>query len=139
MNVIGRIVIKLLAALFALLFVIPAILFSVLVLGMTESWQSGTVMLATSILLLIIVDLQAKSYAPNRRSKNKESHLDGDVSEWEIGRNERVPPPLSDLYDDLREQELETEIVYRTIVGIDAGTLPKIERGMGKGNNTTPY
>lgn len=52
--------------------------------------------------MLIIVDLQAKSYAPNRRSKNKESHV-------------------------------------ATIVGIDAGTHPKIGRGMGKGNNTTPY
>ncbi|WP_141501416.1 hypothetical protein [Paenibacillus luteus] len=69
MNAIGRAVIKLLAVLFTLLFIIPAILFSILVLGMTESWQSGTVMLATSILLLIIVDLQAKRYPRGQRQK----------------------------------------------------------------------
>ncbi|WP_141680208.1 hypothetical protein [Bacillus sp. FJAT-26390] len=116
MDEIGRILVKLFVALFSLLFVFPAVIFSVLVLGLTDSWKSGTVMLVSSFILFIIVRFNGSNQPSPRRIKKYEA------SSWEMSpvtlasfRNEN-PPPLSDIYRDLDLQDGEADVLYKIIV-----------------------
>ncbi|MBD2871162.1 hypothetical protein [Paenibacillus arenilitoris] len=70
---------------FTLTILFPAILFSVLVLGLTDSVQAGTVMLVSSSVLIVAVIGYELYYRPPRRS----------------GKRGSIPPTLSDLYREL--------------------------------------
>ena len=116
--------------LFTYLFIGPAIIFSVLVLGLTSSWKSGLFMLGSALLLQIIVKLYSMSIHIRRKSgRGRGRSLD----------DEAPPPPLSEIYFDIftqhREQELligemmnKESILRRTTVSplkVDASTAMK--------------
>lgn len=114
MDEIGRILVKLAVALFSLLFVFPALIFSVLVLGLTDSWKSGTVMLISSLILIIIVRINSESQPASRQTKK--------VDSWEMGPitlsafHNQNPPPLSDIYRDMQLQHGEIDVLFKMIV-----------------------
>jgi hypothetical protein len=116
MDEIGRILVKLTVALFSLLFVFPAIIFSVLVLGLTDSWKSGTVMLVSSLILILIVRINSENQPKPRRMKKYASNS------WEMGPvtlsafHNQNPPPLSDIYRDMELQHGEADVLCKLIV-----------------------
>jgi hypothetical protein len=116
MDEIGRILVKLFVALFSLLFVFPAVIFSVLVLGLTDSWKSGTVMLVSSFILVIIVRLNSVNQpSPRRMKKYKASSWEMSPAALSPFRNEN-PPPLSDIYRDLDLQDGKADVLCRMII-----------------------
>lgn len=101
MNNIKRFLLKLFIFLFTFLFIFPAIIFSVLVLGLTNSWKSGTLMLVSSLILKIVVDLSDRS-KPSSHKKTEITLSNGErrVS-FENQFNDQVPPSLSDIYREI--------------------------------------
>ncbi|WP_028610918.1 hypothetical protein [Paenibacillus harenae] len=73
------------------LFILPAILFSVLVLGLTDSSRSGTAMFVTSLILMIVVYLFDRNIRPPHRGKKNGFHP--------------IPPSLSELYQEIISKE----------------------------------
>ena len=71
---------RLFILLFTYLFIGPAIIFSVLVLGLTSSWKSGLFMLGSALLLQIIVKLYSMSVHIRRQSgRERRLSLDDEV------------------------------------------------------------
>lgn len=101
MNNIKRFLLKLFIFLFTFLFIFPAIIFSVLVLGLTNSWKSGTWMLVSSLILKIVVGLSDRN-KPSSRKKTEITLSNGErrVS-FENQFNDQVPPSLSDIYREI--------------------------------------
>ncbi|MBW7455514.1 hypothetical protein ACFOLF_25585 [Paenibacillus sepulcri] len=100
---------KPLILLFTCLFIYPAIIFSVLVLGLTSSWKSGIVMLSLALLLLIIVKICSINL-PICRTSNRELRIPHDPP-----IHETHPPPLGDIYHEIMFQHHEQELFGKRI------------------------
>lgn len=120
MKDIGRLVIKLFIALFTLLFIFPAIIFSVLVLGLTDSWKSGTVMLISALILKMIMHFNYinlhSSFRTRKRSASR--RREGSYHKETQFRNQ-TPPPLSDIYREIDLQYGENDLLYKTILELE--------------------
>ncbi|SFT27793.1 hypothetical protein [Paenibacillus sp. BC26] len=101
---------KLLILLFTLLFIYPAILFAMLVLGFSDSWKSGTVMLVSALLLRFILKREVAKLPPIRSVK--EDRL-GSFSGYY--NDEESPPQLSDIYYDIAAKLKEQEEIVRIV------------------------
>ncbi|MFC5649896.1 hypothetical protein ACFPYJ_12345 [Paenibacillus solisilvae] len=110
---------RFLMLLFTSLFICPAIIFSVLVLGLTSSWKSGAFMLGTALLLQLTVKLYSINLLIHR---NKERERRFTLES--LGNNE-VPPPLSEIYLELLSQQREQELIVGKIVDQGTDTSPK--------------
>lgn len=111
MKNIRRLLLKLFIFLFTFLFIFPAIFFSVLVLGLTDSWKSGTLMLISSLILIIIVNLNVMN-KPSSRKKKEISLCNGERRmSFETQFNDHVPPPLSEIYRDIDYQHWEKDVL----------------------------
>ncbi|HTG70717.1 MAG TPA: hypothetical protein VL921_15775 [Candidatus Udaeobacter sp.] len=120
MKDIGRLVIKLFIALFTLLFIFPAIIFSVLVLGLTDSWKSGTVMLISALILKMIMHFNYISQPPSRtRNKIASRRIESGYYMETQFRNQPPPPPLSDIYREIDLQYGENDVLYKTILDLE--------------------
>ncbi|SDX73773.1 hypothetical protein [Paenibacillus sp. CF384] len=101
---------KLLILLFTLLFIYPAIVFAMLVLGFTDSWKSGTVMLVSALLLRFILKREVAKLPPIRRMKQEQlGSFPG------VYTNEESPPQLSDIYYDIAAKLREEEEIVRIV------------------------
>lgn len=96
--------------LFNFLFIFPAILFSVLVLSLTDSWKSGTIMLVSSLILKIVVHIYYMSI-PTSRRKMEIPLSNEERTAMEALFNNQTPPPLSDIYREIGAQNLENDIL----------------------------
>lgn len=96
--------------LFNFLFIFPAILFSVLVLSLTDSWKSGTIMLVSSLILKIVVHIYYMSI-PTSRRKMEIPLSNEERTAMEALFNNQTPPPLSDIYREIGARNLENEIL----------------------------
>ncbi len=104
---------RLFLLLFTYLFIGPAIIFSVLILGLTSSWKSGLFMLGSALLLQIIVKLYSMSIYIRRKSgRGRELYLDGEA-----------PPPLSEIYFDIFTQHREQELLIGEMMEQRIGTV----------------
>ncbi|RAP75017.1 hypothetical protein [Paenibacillus montanisoli] len=108
---------RLLLSLFTLLFIYPAILFAVLVLGFTDAWKPAAVMLASALLLRIILQREVARIQPARKpvrkakpSKRQQGSFPGLYNE-----DGEPPPQLSDIYFDLATHLREQEEILRII------------------------
>lgn len=122
MKDIGRLVIKLFIALFTLLFIFPAIIFSVLVLGLTDSWKSGTVMLISAVILKMIMHFNYISQHSPSRTRNKIASRRREGSyyrETQFRNQTQSPPPLSDIYREIDLQYGENDLLYKTILELE--------------------
>lgn len=121
MKDIGRLVIKLFIALFTLLFIFPAIIFSVLVLGLTDSWKPGTVMLISALILKMIMHFNYISQPSPSRTRNKiaSRRREGSYYMEKQFRNQTPPPPLSDIYREIDLQYGENDLLYKTILELE--------------------
>lgn len=121
MKDIGRLVIKLFIALFTLLFIFPAIIFSVLVLGLTDSWKPGTVMLISALILKMIMHFNYISQPSPSRTRNKiaSRRREGSYYMEKQFRNQTPPPPLSDIYHEIDLQYGENDLLYKTILELE--------------------
>lgn len=92
--------------LFTHLFIYPAIIFSILILGLTTSWRSGLSMLISALMLKIIV----KFYSRNKHVYPSKSKRDPRIlSETSIYYE--VPPPLSEIYYEVTVQQREQDLL----------------------------
>ena len=120
MKDIGRLVIKLFIALFTLLFIFPAIIFSVLVLGLTDSWKSGTVMLISALILKMMMHFNYISQPSPSRSRNKIASRRREGSYYlETQLRNQAPPTLSDIYREIDLQCGENDLLYKTILELE--------------------
>lgn len=120
MKDIGRLVIKLFIALFTFLFIFPAIIFSVLVLGLTDSWKSGTVMLISSLILKMIMHYIDISQPPPSSTRNKIRARGKEIGYYmETQYRNQIPPPLSDIYREIDLQYGENDLLYKTILELE--------------------
>jgi hypothetical protein len=92
---------RLFILLFTYLFIGPAIIFSVLVLGLTSSWKSGLFMLGSALVLQIIVKLYSMSIHIRRKSRRGRGR----------SLDDEAPPPLSEIYFDIFTQHREQELL----------------------------
>jgi hypothetical protein len=95
--------------LFSLLFIYPAIVFAMLVLGFTSSWKSGTLMLVSALLLRFVLKREAaaaRTAVRQTRGKSSGRTLNPFPGIYD---DQASPPQLSDIYYDMaahmREQE----------------------------------
>lgn len=131
---------RFLLQLFNFLFIFPAILFSVLVLGLTDSWKSGTVMLASSLILKFVVHIQWMSI-PTSRRKKEITLVNEERRALEAIFNNRTPPPLSDIYREIGAQNLEDDVLIgRLALERESELHPDDYRSFSdKGNRTCHF
>jgi hypothetical protein len=111
----GTFFLKLILNLFSLLFIFPAILFSILVLCLTDNLKSGMVMLISALILHSIVKLSSINYSFSRGDHYyTKDHLEREsFGNWP-NANE-TPPPLDEIYRDIDCWNGETEALFRII------------------------
>ncbi|WP_308638053.1 hypothetical protein [Paenibacillus silvisoli] len=103
---------KLVLSLFKLLFIYPAILFAILVLGFTDAWKSGVVMLVSALLIRLL--LRRDTFISARPvGKAKPKQPGGFPGFYNEGGTS--PPQLSDIYFDLASHLKEQEEIIRII------------------------
>ncbi|WP_138751032.1 hypothetical protein [Paenibacillus sinopodophylli] len=115
---------KLMIYLIMLLIGLPAVLFSVLVMGLTEDLKSGVMMLLSASALFILIRL---NYTPTahepRQTTRRRYRLKEDIDFGRIipkaNRATLPPPPLCDIYREMNVQDVETEELYRLIIECD--------------------
>lgn len=132
MEDVGRIVVKLVIFLFTLLFIIPAILFSVLVIGLTDHLKSGAFMLVSALVLKIMVKLNGINPRSSAR-KRSYSSMDRENSafgNWspQVHFDDNPPPPLRDIYIEIDDQKRETEKLHRLIIEQESELVSKKDR-----------
>ncbi|MDQ8737737.1 hypothetical protein [Paenibacillus sp. LHD-38] len=119
MDEVGRVFVKLVIFLFTLLFIIPAIIFSVLVIGLTDNLKSGVMMLISVVVLKIIVKFNGVNHSSEARSKSYHSRMWGrSIFDARLNQNNlkhSPPPPLIDIYREIDDRNGETEKIYRLI------------------------
>ena len=91
MTFIKNIITVILLSLFTYLFIYPAILFAILILGFTTSWSSGISMLTAAIILKIIVYL----YSADKHTAQRKSQRDIVYSAPFLIN--KAPPPLNEI------------------------------------------
>ncbi|QHW31206.1 hypothetical protein GZH47_10275 [Paenibacillus rhizovicinus] len=104
--------------LFLLVFIYPAIVFALLVLGFTSSWKSGTLMLVSALLLRFVLKREAAAIRPGFRKSRTRTRArrsrGGPASKAlrpfpGVYDHEASPPQLSDIYYDIAAQMKEQE------------------------------
>lgn len=120
MSQLGNVVAKLLLFIAVFLFAIPAILFSVLVIGLTEDMKSGAMMLLTASVLFLVLRLNLSQRSLESRKHDYGRYIQKDVDYDErsmsMMREYAPPPPLSDIYREMIDRNGETEELYRMII-----------------------
>lgn len=111
----GTLFLKLIIHLLSLLFIFPAILFSILVLCLTDNVKSGMVMLISALILHVLVKISGYSHSLSQgdhkyRIDRRETEI---FSEWSYEKES--PPPLVDIYREIDCWNGETEALYRMI------------------------
>lgn len=101
----GSLFLKLMITLFSLLFIFPALVFSILVLCLTDDLKSGTVMLVAALFLLVLI----KMYNQNQFIYRSERHYAEGY--YQNGK----PPPLGDFYFEMDRWKGETDELSRLI------------------------
>ncbi|CAM4405147.1 hypothetical protein FHS16_001792 [Paenibacillus endophyticus] len=119
MSHIGNAVAKVLLYFAVFLFGVPAILFSVFVIGLTEDMKSGAMMLLTASVLFLVLRLNRSQHALEPRKNGYGRYIQNDSSYDEqsmsVMREYAAPPPLSDIYREMKDRNVETEELYRMI------------------------
>lgn len=129
---------RFLLQIFNFLFIFPAILFSVLVLSLTDSWKSGTVMLVSALILKIVVYIHGISI-PASRGKKEIFLSNEERRAMEALFNNQTPPPLSDIYREIGAQNLENDILISSLER-ESECHPNEYRSLsGKGNRTCHF
>ncbi|NBD23914.1 hypothetical protein [Paenibacillus glycinis] len=128
---------KTLIRLFTAFFVYPAILFACLVLGFTSSWKSGTVMLVSALLLLLVLKREAAAIRPAgvwRTTRKRKPRRGTPAGKRPLGYfpdafdSAACPPQLSEIYSDMAAQLREQETLLallRTMDGKPGGKHPE--------------
>ncbi|MGO4544869.1 hypothetical protein AB4Z29_08720 [Paenibacillus sp. 2TAB23] len=120
MSHIGNVVAKLLIYLAVFLFAVPAVLFSVLVISLTEDMKSGAMMLLTASVLFLVLRLNRSQHAfePRKHGYGRYNQKDCGYDErsMTVIREYAPPPPLSDIYREMNDRNGETEELYRMIM-----------------------
>jgi len=111
----GTLLMKLVMKLFSLLFIFPAILFSILVLCLTDELKSGMVMLVCALILHIIVKLSSFNISFPQRVRYYVTDQWERESFGEWPNAKETPPPLDEIYRDIDVWNSETETVFRII------------------------
>lgn len=112
----GSLLLKLVTTLFSLLFIFPALIFSILVLTLTDNAKSGTVMLITVLILYILVKCNNLNHSFSQRENDNgagrwEQEASGD---WSF-HNESPPPPLDEIYFEIDCWNEETNQLFQII------------------------
>ncbi|WP_054024594.1 hypothetical protein [Bacillus sp. FJAT-28004] len=117
----GTFFLKLILNLFSLLFIFPAILFSILVLFLTDNLKSGMVMLISALILHSIVKLSSINHSFSREDHYYSiDHLEREsFGKWP--NTKETPPPLDEIYRDIDCWNGETEALFRIIRERDQG------------------
>ncbi|RCW48963.1 hypothetical protein DFP97_105148 [Paenibacillus prosopidis] len=121
---------------FNFLFIFPAILFSVLVLSLTDSWKSGTVMLVSALILKMIVHIYYMSI-PTSRGKKEIFLSNEERRAMEALFNNQTPPPLSDIYREIGAQNLENDVLIGITPERESGRHPNAYRLFSDKDNRT--
>lgn len=130
---------RFLLQLFNFLFIFPAILFSVLVLSLTDSWKSGTIMLVSSLILKMILHIYYMSI-PTSRGKKEIFLSNEERRAMEAEFNNQNPPPLSDIYREIGAQNLENNILFGSALEEESERHPNAYRSFSdKGNLTCHF
>jgi len=109
----GTLFLKLVVHLFSLLFIFPAILFSILVLCLTDNFKSGMVMLISALILHVIVKFSRYSQSLSQGDHGLERRETEIFSDRPYEKES--PPPLVDIYREIDCWNGETEVLHRMI------------------------
>ncbi|XEC92988.1 hypothetical protein AB6A23_16545 [Paenibacillus tarimensis] len=104
MNEFKTAVSKLCILLFNYIFIYPAIILSLLVLGLTSSWKSGVVMLVSALLLKIVL-----WFGSNHRPAHSTGD-NGDRVTWTQPPARKIPPPLSEIEHEINSRKWEEDL-----------------------------
>jgi hypothetical protein len=127
---------RFLLQLFSFLFIFPAILFSILVLALTDSWESGTVMLVSALILKIVVHIHYMS-VPTSRRKQQITPSHEENSAFEALFDHETPPPLSDIYREIDARNFEKDVLTGTSLEREYERHPYDDRSFSVKDNRT--
>ncbi|CAM4006405.1 hypothetical protein PAAL109150_04590 [Paenibacillus alkaliterrae] len=88
MNDIRKFIWRIFLFLFIILFIFPALLFSVLVLELTDSWESGTLLLGSTVFLIVVVMVYDLTRAPSPSRRQTPPSLNEIYREMDIHQGE---------------------------------------------------